>query len=92
MGEGTLPCEAMPSSYGYCYFRPNGTTTTTAIATKHMRRSVTVRLIDDVRFVAAITTFRLKFPSWHRRKKEKGKKKKGEGSGVDGAATQAEIG
>jgi len=44
---------------------------TATIATKHLRRSVTVR------FIAAITTFRLKFPSWHRREKEKEKKRAG---------------
>jgi hypothetical protein len=81
--EGTLPCEAMLSSDRYCYFGRNGTTTTT-LATKHLRRSVTVRPIDDVRFIAAITTFRLKLPSWHRREKEKEKKREG----VDGMATK----
>jgi hypothetical protein len=76
----------MPSSHTYCYFGRNGTTTTTnTIATKHLRRSVTVRPIDDVRFIAAITTFRLKFPSWHRREKEREKKR---GGGVDGTATK----
>ncbi len=70
----------IPSSYWY------GTTTT--IATKHLWRSVIIRLIDDVRFLAAIATFRLEFPSWHGREKEKKKR----GRGFDGAVDQTEIG
>ena len=61
--EVTLPCEVTSS----CYFGSNGTTTTT---TTILRRSVTIRLIDDVRLLAAITTFRLESPSWHRREKK----------------------
>jgi len=55
----------MPSSCCHCYFGRNATTT------KHLRRSVTVRLIDGVRLIAAITTFRLEFHSWHRRENQK---------------------